>query len=170
MRLATRKVAISGLLGAITVVLGATPLGFIPVPTPAGHATIMHIPVIIGGILEGPIVGLLAGLIFGMYSLMMATAFFSDPIVAILPRLLIGIIAYLVYRPFKNNPVLGGALAAAAGTATNTIGVLSLAVLRGYLPSWKVASVVVITHGLPEMVLAILIVSFVIKALAKYIK
>ena len=66
-KLTTRQLVISGLLGAIAIILGITRLGFIPVPTPAGHATIMHIPVILGGILEGPIVGALVGLIFGVY-------------------------------------------------------------------------------------------------------
>jgi Predicted membrane protein len=61
-----RHMAVTGMLGAISVVLGMTPLGFIPVgPT---NATIMHIPVIIGAIVEGPIVGMLVGLIFGIFS------------------------------------------------------------------------------------------------------
>ena len=58
----SRKIVISGLLGAIAIILGATPLGFIPVPTPAGNATIMHIPAIIGAIVEGPLVGAFIGL------------------------------------------------------------------------------------------------------------
>ena len=46
-----RRMAIIGVLGAISIILGMTPLGFIPVgPT---RATIMHIPVIIGAIMEG---------------------------------------------------------------------------------------------------------------------
>ena len=62
-----RHMAVTGMLGAISVVLGMTPLGFIPVgPT---NATIMHIPVLIGARVEGPIVGMLVGLIFGIFSL-----------------------------------------------------------------------------------------------------
>ncbi|MCK5768367.1 MAG: ECF transporter S component, partial [Candidatus Atribacteria bacterium] len=53
-KLTTRQMAISGMLGAIAILLGITRLGFIPVPTPAGNATIMHIPAILGGIIEGP--------------------------------------------------------------------------------------------------------------------
>ncbi len=45
--------AIVGVLGGLSIALGLTPLGFIPVGGPT-RATIMHIPVIIGGILEGP--------------------------------------------------------------------------------------------------------------------
>lgn len=50
-----RRMVIIAIFGAITIVLGMTPLGFIPVgPT---RATIMHIPVIIAAIVEGPLVG-----------------------------------------------------------------------------------------------------------------
>ena len=69
-KFSVRKLAIIGVLGAISAVLGMTPLGFIPVgPT---RATIMHIPVIIGAIMEGPIVGALVGLIFGIFSIFQA--------------------------------------------------------------------------------------------------
>lgn len=45
-----RKMAIIGVLAAISIMLSMTPLGFIPIgPT---NATIMHIPVIIGAIVE----------------------------------------------------------------------------------------------------------------------
>ncbi len=59
-----RKMAIIGVLAAISIMLSMTPLGFIPIgPT---NATIMHIPVIIGAIVEGPLVGITVGFIFGM--------------------------------------------------------------------------------------------------------
>ena len=64
----TRTIAITGMLSAIAIVLGLTPLGLIPVPTLAGKATIMHIPVIVGAIIEGPIVGMFVGFIFGLIS------------------------------------------------------------------------------------------------------
>lgn len=61
-RLDTRRIVVAGILGGIAVFLGATGIGFIPVPVPLiGNATIMHIPAILGGALEGPVVGLLVG-------------------------------------------------------------------------------------------------------------
>ena len=97
-----RKLAIIGVLGAISAVLGMTPLGFIPVgPT---RATIMHIPVIIGAIMEGPIVGGLVGLIFGLFSIFQAVTnptpvsfVFYNPLVSVLPRVLIGIFTFYSY-------------------------------------------------------------------------
>lgn len=106
--LSTRKIMIVGLLGSITIVLGAIPgLGFIPVgPT---RATIMHIPVIIGAIIEGPLVGGLIGLLFGLFSMFQAVTnptpvsfVFLNPIVSVLPRILIGIVTYYTYRFFRD--------------------------------------------------------------------
>ncbi len=57
-------------------------------------------------------------------------------------------------------------LAAALGTLTNTIGVLGLATLRGYLPL-KVALPLVLVHGTPEVVVAMLLVTILVKALKK---
>lgn len=110
-----RKMAIIGVLGAISAVLGMTPLGFIPVgPT---RATIMHIPVIIGAIMEGPIVGAFVGLIFGIFSIFQAitnptpvSVVFLNPLVSVLPRILIGIVTYYVYNSLKklgNKKTLG---------------------------------------------------------------
>ena len=63
----TRQIAVIGMLSSISIVLGLTGYGFIPLPI--ARATIMHIPVIIGAILEGPVVGMLIGLIFGIFSI-----------------------------------------------------------------------------------------------------
>jgi len=102
--LSVKKMTIVGVLGGISIILGMTPLGFIPIG-PA-NATIMHIPVIIGAIIEGPIVGGLIGLIFGLFSMFQAMTnpttplsfTFLNPIVSVLPRVLIGIVTYYVYK------------------------------------------------------------------------
>lgn len=101
--LTIKKMTTVGILGGISIVLGMTPLGFIPVgPT---RATIMHIPVIIGAIVEGPLVGGLIGLIFGLFSMFQAATnptpvsfVFLNPVVSILPRVLIGVVTYYVYE------------------------------------------------------------------------
>lgn len=167
MRFRTRQIVIAGILGAIALLLGTTPLGFIPVPTPAGHATIMHIPAIIGAIMEGPVVGALIGLIFGIHSLMRGgSVMFADPVIAILPRFLIGIVAYYAYLPLRKNLFMASAAAAIAGTAANTIGVLGLAYLRGYFPTWQSAGAVALVHGIPEIIVATILVVFLVRALA----
>ena len=47
-----RSIAAAGMLAAVTLVLGLTNIGIIPIP-PA-NVTTMHIPVIIDAILRGP--------------------------------------------------------------------------------------------------------------------
>jgi len=123
-RLKTRDVALSGVLGAVCIVLAVTRLGFIPFF--AGVSiTVMHVPVIIGAIVGGPIVGTLTGLIFGVSSLILASVaptgpgdvFFTDPWVSVAPRLVLGVIAWAVYRSARAcgrwwTVVIGGILAA----------------------------------------------------------
>lgn len=91
------------MLSAVTMVLGLTPLGIIPIGPL--NATILHVPVIIGAVLEGPVVGFVIGLIFGLFSLYRAAVggsvlapLFLNPVVTILPRVLIGPVAYYVFR------------------------------------------------------------------------
>ena len=64
-RLNVRKMAVIGVLSAISVMMSMIPfIGYIPIGPI--KATIMHIPVIIGAIVEGPVVGAIIGLIFGL--------------------------------------------------------------------------------------------------------
>jgi len=162
--LSVRKIVTAGVLSAIAILLGWTRLGFIPVPTAAGNATIMHVPAIIGGVLEGGVVGGIVGTLFGLFSFLQATVpMFKDPLVAVLPRIFIGVTAWLAYAALKRvNEYLALVVAAVVGTLTNTIGVLSMAVMRGYMAP-GVAWIVGLTHGLPEVIVAaILTVAIVV--------
>lgn len=119
-RLSTRDVVVSGMIGAVAVVLGYVPwLGFIPAPTPAGAATTMHIPVIIAAALEGPVVGAMVGGIFGAFSFLRAAGnpLFTNPIIAFVPRILIGVLAYYAFVALRGrggrwaaSAILGGAI------------------------------------------------------------
>jgi uncharacterized membrane protein len=167
----TRKIVIAGVMGAISIFLGATHLGFIP--WLAGAAlTIMHVPVIIGAILEGPAVGLAIGLIFGAFSLLQgaiaptgpADVWFTNPLVSILPRLFIGPVAWLVYKALKPlNEVVGLAVSGIAGSLTNTVLVLGVLGLYRFLP-WALVGTIAVTNGLPEAVVAAVITVAVVTA------
>lgn len=161
-----RTLVLMGLFTGIIVLLGATPLGIIPIG-PVGLTTV-HIPVIIGALMLGPKYGALLGFIFGIVSLLVATfqpfvgAFAFSPfapglagytgnplslVVCFVPRILIGLVTPLVFnllvRLFKNRGRIfayGGA--ALAGTLTNTILVLTFIYLffgPGYAEAIEIA-------------------------------
>lgn len=161
--LSVRQIVIAGILGGIAIFLGATQLGFIPVPNVAGRATIMHVPVILGGALEGPVVGTIVGLIFGIFSFITAeTPIARDPMVSILPRLPIGIVAWAVFAALRSRSLdLASAAAGVLGSLTNTVGVLGMAVLLGYLP--LAATVPILPQAIAEAVLAAVVTVVVVR-------
>ncbi len=167
--LSTREIVIAGVIGGVALFLGATRLGFIPVPIPfIGNATIMHIPAILGGAIEGPVVGLLTGAIFGIFSFLYADVpIFKDPIVAILPRLLIGVVAWAVFVSLRRWSVdLASVGAGLLGSLTNSVGVLGLGLIlplgqQSYLtPALVVAS---IPQVIAEAVLAAVVTVILVR-------
>jgi len=159
--LTTERIAIAGVLAAITVILGVVPgLGFIPLPTAIGNATTEHIPTILGGIIAGPIVGIFSGLIFGILSFFRATLpFFKDPTVAILPRLFIGLTAWATFAALrKTNRDLAAAAAGFVGSATNTVLVVIMLIVRGYFRPLTIIWLVAVQATFEAIVAAILIV------------
>ena len=161
--LSVRQIVVAGILGGIAIFLGATRLGLIPVPNLAGSATILHVPVILGGVLEGPVVGTIVGLIFGIFSFIQAEVpFFRNPLISILPRLLIGVVAWAVFVGLKNVSIdLASAVSGIVGSLTNTVGVLGMAVLLGYLP--LAAIVPILPQALVEAALAAVVTVIVVR-------
>ncbi len=164
-RLTARRIVVAGLLAAITILLGVTQLGLIPVPTAAGSATIIHIPVIIGAILDGWLVGSILGLIFGILTFVTGQIpALKDPLVAVLPRIFIGITAALAYRGLRRwSEVAAVTVSAVVGTLTNTILVLGMAIVRGYV-TFPVALGIGVVQGIPEAIVAAIIVGAVVLA------
>lgn len=163
-----RKIVVAGVMGAISIFLGATHLGFIP--WFAGAAlTIMHVPVIIGAVLEGPVVGAVIGLIFGAFSLIQgaiaptgpADVWFVNPLVSIVPRLFIGPVSWVIYRAIRPIRELFGVTAAGvAGSLTNTVLVLGVIGLYRFLP-WKLIGTIAAANGIPEAVIAAILTTVV---------
>lgn len=163
-----RQIVIAGILGGIAIFLGYTRLGFIPVPNLAGSATIMHVPAILGGALEGPVVGTIVGGIFGIFSFIQAEVpFFRDPLVSILPRLFIGIVAWVVFVGLRSRSVdVAAAAAGVIGSLANTVGVLGMAVLLGYLP--LAAVVPIVPQAIAEAILAAVVTVVVVRGVMLY--
>jgi uncharacterized membrane protein len=158
-----RQIVIAGILGGIAIFLGATQLGFIPVPNISGRATILHIPAIVGGALEGPVVGALAGLIFGIFSwLDPVVPPLRNPLVSILPRIPIGIVSWFVFVSLRRTSVdLASVVAGLLGSFTNTVGVVGMAVLLGYFPF--AVFLVVLPQAIAEAVLAAVVTLVVVR-------
>ncbi|KUO72630.1 MAG: hypothetical protein APF77_07260 [Clostridia bacterium BRH_c25] len=180
----TRQIAVIGMLSSISIVLGLTGYGFIPLPI--AKATIMHIPVIIGAILEGPMVGSMVGLIFGLFSIFQSVSnpsllsfAFINPLVAVLPRILIAITSYYCYKlASRKAKALGIGIGAAVGSLTNTFGVLSMIYLLyaaryaevsgiSEAAAAKVIFGIALTNGLPEAIIAVIITVPVVMAVMK---
>ena len=138
------RMVITAMLGAVTALLTFTPVGMIMLPPPLPAVTLVHIPVILAALAEGPWVGVPVGLIFGLCSLIRAwgsgmvglTLFFRNPLVSVLPRMIIPIAAWAAYllwgKLFGQNKVadkLGAGVAAAVGALTNTVLCLGAIVL-----------------------------------------
>jgi uncharacterized membrane protein len=166
----TRKIVVAGVLSAITIILGITKWGFIP-GFSGFSITIMPVPVIIGAILEGPIVGFVIGLIFGLFSLLQAAiapngpgdVIFTNPLISVLPRLFIGPIAWLVWIALRRIPIVGLVIAGVAGSMTNTILVVSIICLFNILP-WDAFLPILGTNGLLEAAAAAIITLVVVAA------
>lgn len=172
-KLNVRKMAIISVLSAVSIMLamipfvGYIPLGFVDI-------TIMHVPVIIGAVVEGPLVGAAVGLIFGLTSLFKAftqptlTSFcFMNPIISVFPRIFIGIFAYYAYFiAFKlcKKVYVSGFVAGVVGSLTNTIGVMGLIYIiyaQKYMEAIEVSGsaakyilAVCATNGIPEAIVA----------------
>src|SRR2546422_8717640 len=92
-----RTIVVSGVLAAIAIALAVTRIGFIPMPSGI-NATILHVPAIVGGVIEGPVAGLAIGGIFGLFSFLQATTpLFQNPLIAIGPRLPLGVLRSFPY-------------------------------------------------------------------------
>jgi uncharacterized membrane protein len=171
-----QKIAVTGVLSALVIVLGITGIGFIRIPPVA--VTVMHVPVIIGAILEGPVVGLVIGLLFGIFSLVQAAimpsspldAAFLNPVISILPRLFIGPLAWLAYRAISGKTprlpivkIIAIAMSAVAGTLANTVFVLSALGVFKYVP-WSAIPPVIFVNSPLEVVFAVVIAIAVVSA------
>ncbi len=161
-----RKIVITGVLSAIAILLGVTRLGFIPVPNISGNATILHVPAIIGAVMEGPLVGALVGGIFGVFSFLQATnPLFANPLVSVLPRPFIGLAAYFAYAALRKHESVGTAAAAVAGTLTNTVLVLAAAVWTDLLDPALIPGIV--PQAIAEVVIAVILTLAVVRGWKK---
>ena len=182
-----RELTIIGLLAGITIALGLSGYGIIPLGPL--NVTTLHVPTLIGAIVEGPKVGGFVGFIFGCYSLWqnitapnILSPLFINPIISVLPRVLFPILAYLVYLVLWKVPQGPRIIVTAfMGTIFHTIMVMGLifllyadmfALKMNLSPDQVLGSILFLsaTHGIPEAVFAAVIVTPVAMALRKVLR
>ena len=128
------RITLTAILMASILVMSFTPLGYLK----AGivSITFLAVPVVIGGIVLGPLYGGVLGAVFGATSF--AQCFGMDAfgtalmglnplatfITCLLPRILIGVVAGWLYRllhKWDRAGVLSAVVTAVAGSLTNTV-------------------------------------------------
>ena len=127
-----KKIAFTGIIIGLIIVMSFTMLGFITIASGAS-ITLVHIPVLIGAMVLGKKYGAVLGLIFGLCSLILAfmnvatNAPFTNPIVSILPRVAFGFLIVPLYNFIKKlikNDIASTALTMCLSTLIHTIIVL----------------------------------------------
>jgi len=192
----TRRFIITSLLVAICLLLGLTPLGYIPIPPI--EITLLCIPVIIGTITEGLGVGVVLGFFFGLTSflqifikptalsqLLFAISPLKTVLLVFVPRLLVPVTTWLVSRAINGESRMRQRAATGAGalvgSLTNTVlflGALYLLFLPeigqlakafGTTPQLLggVLATIGAINGLPEAVVAVLLCVPIVWAIQK---
>lgn len=131
-----RRIVITALLIAICLLLGLTPIGYIPIGTI--EITLLCIPVIIGVVTEGLGVGLILGFFFGLTSFLQifikptpfsqflfSLSAWKTVVIIFIPRMLVPITTWLAYKAIvgetRTRQRVAAGVAAFTGSLTNTV-------------------------------------------------
>lgn len=166
-----RNFAVTAALGALTILLAITHLGYIPWFSGAS-ITVLHVPVILACIMLGFGSGVTTGVIFGLTSLIMAATmptgpidpFFVNPLISVLPRFLFAVSTWAIYKGFSRISAnskcflqfLSVGLAAFLGTVLHSVFVLGSLVFAHAI-DWKIFFAVLIGNSLLEAAAATVI-------------
>lgn len=141
----TRWLTSVALMAAIVILLANTPLGMIQLPIV--KATTVHIPVILGAIMLGPVAGAILGAVFGICSMISNTiaptllSFAFSPFmsmtgiigalkalwISIGCRIMIGLVSgwlWMILKRIRTNQIITLAITGFVGSMTNTIFVM----------------------------------------------
>lgn len=172
-----REIAVTGILSGLIIIMTLVPfLGYI---TLFGIAaiTLIHIPVLIGGIFGGRRTAFILATVFGLGSMFVALTrpagpidlVFQNPLVSVVPRMLFGLAIYYIYEFFKRfipNKYAATSVTMVVATFVHTLLVLVPLWLFGTSAFEEIGFQgnmltlifgVIITNGFMEMLLAGLI-------------
>ncbi|MCC8026574.1 MAG: ECF transporter S component [Clostridium sp.] len=198
----TRWLASVALMMAVVILLANTPFGMIQLPVI--KATTVHIPVILGAILLGPLAGSILGATFGICSMisntMMPTllSFAFSPFmsmtgiggalkavwVSIGCRIMIGLLSgwlWILLKKIKLNTLIALPITGFIGSMVNTVFVMgSIYILFasqyadaknvGIDAVWGLIMVTVTASGIPEAIVAAILVALIGKVMLQFAK
>lgn len=186
-----RKMTLLAIFSAIIILQNLVPfLGNIPLGPLS--ITLMHITVMVAAISLGPASGMVIGGIWGLITWIrafiwptspLAVICFTNPLISVLPRILVGTVAGYGYLALKRklHAKTSMIMASALGSLTNTFLVLGQIYLFYHNQAPKLYAVdvkqllpylmgVVVTNGIPEMLVAMLAVPLISTILIKLIR
>ena len=167
-----KKITVGGLLIALALVL---PMAFhlTGVPQPGQVFLPMHIPVLLGGFVLGPVFGFFVGL----FSPIISSVLMGMPAVGRLPFMMIDIAVYglvsgLMYNTFKFNKKKMGTYispltAMLCGRIVYAISLFVAVNLMGIQCGGPIAAVTATVSGVPGIIIQVLIIPPVVYALER---
>lgn len=198
----TRWLASVALMMAVVILLANTPFGMIQLPVI--KATTVHIPVILGAILLGPLAGSILGATFGICSMISNTmvptllSFAFSPFmsmtgvggvlkavwVSVGCRIMIGLISgwiWILLKKVKLNTLIALPVTGFIGSMINTIFVMGSIYLLfasqyadaknvGIDAVWGLIMVTVTASGIPEAIVAAILVAVIGKVMLRFAK
>ncbi|MBR2590466.1 MAG: ECF transporter S component [Clostridia bacterium] len=136
------RLSITGILIAILIIMAFTPVGYLRIGLLS--ITFLTVPIIVGAVSNGPVVGAILGLCFGLTSFaqcfgmdafgtaLMQISPIKTAIMCIVPRVLIGVVCGLLYKGLsktKMPKVAQYGISAFSAPLTNTILFMGLLIL-----------------------------------------
>lgn len=136
------QITLTAILMAVIILMAFTPLGYLKVNIVS--ITFLAIPVVVGGMVLGPLYGGLLGAVFGLTSFAQCfgmepfgTALFAlNPaatiVTCLIPRILIGVFAGLLYPVLRRLDKVGvwsAVVTAVVGSLTNTVFFIGMVIL-----------------------------------------
>lgn len=197
----TRWLASVALMMAIVILLAITPFGMIQLPVI--KATTVHIPVILGAILLGPLAGSILGATFGICSMISNTlaptllSFAFSPFMSMTGlvgvvkalwisvgcRIMIGLVTgwlWIFFKKVNLNGLIALPVTGFTGSMVNTVFVMGSIYLLfasqyadvknvGIDAVWGLIMVTVTASGIPEAIVAAILVALIGKVMQRLV-
>ena len=182
----TRWMVCVALMAAIVIVLANTPLGMIQLPVI--KATTVHIPVILGAVLLGPLAGGILGGVFGICSPFMSTTGLPGVLkalwISVGCRILIGVVSGWLWKLFEKvhlNQTIALPITGFVGAMVNTVTVMGSIYLLfaqqyaqaqnvGITAVWGLIMGTITASGIPEAIASAVLVLALGKVLLRFMK